>query len=175
MRCCEVRRHRGGFKSLAHWLFGCSSLWGAREHVRVAQALRRMTTIAIRSNPEFGMPTSAARWGRPTGQCETGGGGAGFILAARWSCWAATTAPVRVGSRHRLAGRAPAEGTAAAQRRRRWVRSVAGSDAEIEHRREHRRRNVRAARSLPAGPGSGTHGIRGIAKPHRATSAAVAA
>ena len=37
-----------GFKSLAHWLSWCCSMTPgvAREHVRVAKALRRMPTIA---------------------------------------------------------------------------------------------------------------------------------
>lgn len=41
-------RHWSGFKSLAHWLsWACSMTPGvAREHVRVAEALRRMPTIA---------------------------------------------------------------------------------------------------------------------------------
>jgi hypothetical protein len=41
-------RHWTGFKSLAHWLsWSCSMTPGvAREHVRVAKALRRMPTIA---------------------------------------------------------------------------------------------------------------------------------
>ena len=41
-------RHWTGFKSLAHWLsWSCSMTPGvAREHVRVARALRRMPTIA---------------------------------------------------------------------------------------------------------------------------------
>jgi hypothetical protein len=41
-------RYWTGFKSLAHWLlWSCSMYPGvAREHVRVAKALRRMPTIA---------------------------------------------------------------------------------------------------------------------------------
>ena len=41
-------RHWTGFKSLAHWLSWCCSMTSgvAREHVRVAKALRRMPTIA---------------------------------------------------------------------------------------------------------------------------------
>ena len=41
-------KHWTGFKSLAHWLsWACSMTPGvAREHVRVAKALRRMPTVA---------------------------------------------------------------------------------------------------------------------------------
>jgi hypothetical protein len=41
-------KHWSGFKSLAHWLsWSCSMTPGvAREHVRVAKALRRMPTVA---------------------------------------------------------------------------------------------------------------------------------
>jgi hypothetical protein len=41
-------RYWTGFKSLAHWLAWCCSMAPgvAREHVRVAKALRRMPTIA---------------------------------------------------------------------------------------------------------------------------------
>jgi hypothetical protein len=44
----DAIRHWSGFKSLAHWLSWCCSMTPgvAREHVRVAKALRRMPTIA---------------------------------------------------------------------------------------------------------------------------------
>ena len=45
-------RYWTGFKSLAHWLAWCCSMTPgvAREHVRVARALRRMPRIAGRRN-----------------------------------------------------------------------------------------------------------------------------